>query len=396
MTRSRIDEMIRRREGLGLVDRAAIEAMQLEKLNRLLRREKERGGFYAGLPDGLSSLAELSALPFTREEDLVREGGRMLLVSQAQVQRVLSEATSGTTGPSKRVFYTEGDCARTVELFTAGLGELVFPGGVTMICMPFSGPFGLGALICRAIEGLGARPVPVGVGRSYGELKHILETERPDTYVGMPAQLLALLRVCGRGSLERALVSADACPASVTAACEALLGTRLFPHYGSREMALGGAICCGAHAGMHLRENHVIAEIVDDAGQPLPAGTFGELVITTVGMEAQPLIRYRTGDYTRILPGPCPCGSEVLRLDTVRRRGRAGEMAALDGRLLALEWLADIRVRRTPEGLEIEGLTLGEGDADTIRRLVPEAASVSLRPVSPEDRPLYPGKRRIL
>ena len=70
---------------------------------------------------------------------------------------------------------------------------------------------------------------------------------------------------------------------------------------------------------MHLRENHVIAEIVDEEGRVLPEGEYGELVITTIGMEAMPLVRYRTGDMTRILPGPCPCGSHVLRLDHPHR-----------------------------------------------------------------------------
>ena len=74
-------------------------------------------------------------------------------------------------------------------------------------------------------------------------------------------------------------------------------------------------------------------KIVDEAGNVLPQGEYGELVITTIGMEALPLIRYRTGDYTRIIPGRCRCGSEVIRLDTLRRKGDAGKMAELDGKL---------------------------------------------------------------
>ena len=66
-------------------------------------------------------------------------------------------------------------------------------------------------------------------------------------------------------------------------------------------------------------ENHCITEIIDKEGNVLPDGQWGELVITTIGMEAQPLIRYRTGDHTRIIPGKCICGSEVRRLDFVRR-----------------------------------------------------------------------------
>ena len=217
----------------------------------------------------------------------------------------------------------------------------------------------------------------------------MMAEEQPDTFVGMPVQLLSILRVCGKGSLERALVSGDACPHAVIAACEGLLGTALFPHYGSREMALGGAICCQAHEGMHLRENHVIAEIVDEAGNPLLPGETGELVITTVGMEAMPLIRYRTGDYTRILPTPCPCGSEVLRLDSVRRKGEAAEISGLDETLFALPWVADYRAERREGRLFLEVLTCGEGT------LPPLDAEWSLRPATEEDRTLYRGKRRI-
>ncbi len=301
------------------ITRRTIGAMQLGKLNRLLAVLKERGGYYKDLPDHLEALSGLSALPFTMPEDLASNAQGLLLLSQSRVSRVLSEVTSGTTGAGKRVFYSEQDLRNTVALFKAGLGELIGPGGITMICMPFSGPNGLGELIAEAITQLGARPLKAGCALTYRDYRELIGTQKPDTFVGMPVQLLSILRMCGKGNLQRALVSGDYCPDSVTAACEEILGSRLFPHYGSREMALGGAITCPAHEGMHLRENHVIAEIVDEEGQVLPEGECGELVITTIGMEAMPLVRYRTGDMTRILPDPCPCGSHVLRIDHPHR-----------------------------------------------------------------------------
>ncbi len=376
-------------EALPSVTRESLDLLQLEKLNAVLKREKARGGFYKDLPEHLDSLAELQTLPFTTEEDLARNAPGLLLCSQAEIRRILSDATSGTTGAAKRVFYTEGDLAGTVALFAAGLGELIFPGSVTMICFPFSGPNGLGELISEAVTRLGARPLKLGAGLTYGEYAAVMEREQPDSFVGMPVQLLSLLRVCGRGSLRRALVSGDACPEAVLRACEEILGSRLFPHYGSREMALGGAICCPAHEGMHLRENHVIAEIIDEAGRPLPPGIVGELVITTIGMEAMPLIRYRTGDYTRVLPGPCPCGSEVLRLDTVRRREVSG-LEALDETLFSLPFVADYRAEKRDGQLCLLVLTCGDG------RLPPLDAAVQMRPVSPGGRTLYAGKRKLL
>ena len=390
MSRPRIDALIMAQEGLTEVTRESIEALQLQKLNALLQREKKRGGFYRELPERLGSLDELSTLPFTTEEDLAHHAAGLLLCSQSEVSRVLSDATSGTTGAAKRVFYTEGDCERTVQLFMAGLGELIFPGSVTMICFPFSGPFGLGELIAEAVTRLGARPLKLGIGLSYGEFRAVMEAERPDTFVGMPVQLLSLLRVCGRGSLRRALVSGDACPPAVIAGCEAILGSKLFPHYGSREMALGGAICCPAHEGMHLRENHVIAEIVDESGNALPPGEWGELVITTIGMEAMPLIRYRTGDRTRVIPGRCPCGSEVLRLDTVSRMDGCAALDALDDTLFSLPFVADYRAERRDGKLYLEVLTCGGGV------LPPLDAEMNIRPAHENDRALSFGKRKVV
>ena len=398
----RIDALIMAQEGLDAVTRPAIEAVQLRKLNALLKREKMRGGFYSSLPDHMNSLNDLASLPFTTDEDLAHRAGGMLLTSQGEVQRVLSDATSGTTGAAKRVFYTEGDLERTVCLYIAGLGELIFPGSITLICFPFSGPFGLGELIAEAISRLGARPLCLGPGLSYGEYRDVLAREQPDTFVGMPVQLLSLLRVCGRGSLRRALVSGDACPESVMQACASILGSCLFPHYGSREMGMAGAITCPAHEGMHLRETDVIAEITGPDGSVLPQGETGELVITTVGMEALPLIRYRTGDYTRILPSPCPCGSEVIRLDRVRRGGEEDLLSRLDDALFRLPELVDYRIERGSAGLTVHALTAGKSRlepelAHALQHFFPgEEISVSTAPASDINHSLYFGKRRIL
>ncbi len=401
MNASRLDALVREQEQVERLDRETIEAIQLKKLNRLLAKERARAGFYREMPERLQSLGRLSDLPFTTDEDLAHHAGAMLLTSQSEIRRVLSDATSGTTGAAKRVFYSENDLERTVQLYMAGLGELIFPGSVTMIAFPFSGAFGLGELIADAVERLGARPIKAGPRLSYGELSALLEKERPDTFVGMPVQLLSLLRVCGRESLRRALVSGDACPETVLRGCETILGSSLFPHYGSREMGMAGAITCPAHVGMHLRENHVIAEIVDREGRVLPKGETGELVITTIGMEALPLIRYRTGDYTRILPEPCPCGCELLRLDSLRRGGEEGTMAELDDALFSIPDLVDYRITKADKGILIRAFSLGAEPERRIRKALgshfaQEKLTIKCRAPRLSDRALYSGKRAIL
>ena len=175
MNRSRIDAMIIAQEGLASLTRRDIDAMQLRKLNGFLQRAKERGGFYKGLPESLDCLEDLQKLPFTTAEDLAAHSSGLLATSQSEVERVISETTSGTTGAGKRVFYTENDLERTVQLYMAGIGEMAGPGDAVLICMPFSGPQGLGELISEAVRRLGARPVKGGTDYSYGEMAELIK-----------------------------------------------------------------------------------------------------------------------------------------------------------------------------------------------------------------------------
>lgn len=399
MRKTRLENWICKVEGLSTLDRETLEDIQLRRLNELLAREKARGGFYKGLPERLASLDELGALPFTTPEQLAENAPGLLLTSQAEVSRIISGATSGTTGPSKRIFYTERDIAHTVGFFAAGIGEFVSPGEVVAVAMPFSGPDGLGELICRAVKSLGARAVRLGFGRTLAEQAEMLGAERPEAYIGMPVPLLGLLRWMGApGSLRRALVSGDACPAGVVSELERLLGSRLFPHYGSREMCLGGAVTCPAHEGMHLRENHVIAEIVSPSGETLPDGEFGELVITTVDMQAMPLIRYKTGDHTRFLAGKCPCGGVTRRLDTVRRAREAPDIAELDSALFPLPGLIDYAAGFDGETLRIDAVgSVSAVELEAAARELYPALGINavVRPAAPGFRGCCAGKRSI-
>ena len=255
---------------------------------------------------------------------------------------------------------------------------------------------GLGELISEAICQLGAIPVETGIGRTYGELLDVLEEEQPETFVGMPVPLLSLLRLKPENSLQRALISADVCPKGIQKEIEMRLGSRLYPHYGSREMGLAGAVTCPAFQGMHLRENDILAEIVDKAGNPLPAGNWGELVITTLQAEAMPLIRYRTGDYTRLYAEPCPCGSILHRLDQVSRIEKEQSMADLDEQIFAASGVIDYEVRATPKGFLVEGYGRKNLDTSVISNWRGRPVEAHWRLVRREDKPCYSGKRRVL
>lgn len=351
MKRTNLDSWIEELEHIESLRRENLEDLQLERLNELLKKEKERGGFYGKLPSYLNSLDELSSLPFTTVNDIAESGASMLLVSQSEVQSVISDRTSGTSGAFKRIFFSEEDLNKTVGLFRAGISEMSEAGEKILVAMPFAGPFGLGNLIARAIESFGAVPIAPGDAVTFYDYCELVKKERPDAMIGSPVFTLSLLRILGGESpIKKALISADTCPESVQLELEKRLAAQVFPHYGSRECGLGGAISCMAHEGMHLRENHIIAEIIDSEGNVLPHGERGELVISTIGHSAMPLIRYKTGDITKIFSDPCPCGGVSLRLGGVIRNDTSAKLIyALDNTLFSCPGLIDYSLQKSAQ-----------------------------------------------
>ena len=400
MKRTNLEKWIENTEALPKLTREGLEELQLRRLNETLARLKARGGFYRDYPDRLESLSDLQKLPFTTARMLSDHPGKFLLTSQSEVSRVISGATSGTTGPAKRVFYTAKDTEHTIGFFAAGISEMLSPGERCLIAFPFTGPFGLGDLIAQAVERLGAVPIRAGFGQTWGELRALVRETQPETYIGFPVTLLSLARMYGEGfPVKRALVSGDACPKGVMEELEKALGTKLYPHYGSRECGLGGAVTCPAFAGMHLRENHIIPEIIDECGNVLPDGEYGELVITTIGADAMPLIRYRTGDFTRILP-PCPCGGVTKRIDTVSRREGEVSIENLDSALFRIPELVDYRVS-AGKRLTLEARMRLEGLEGRLQTLAKEACPqwevrVYTSICRQEDHPMYLGKRHVV
>ncbi len=400
MKRTALDKWIMKTEALPALTREGLDALQLKRLNETLERLQLRGGYARSYPRHLDSLEELHSLPFTTSDMLSENPNQFLLTSQSEVSRIISGATSGTTGPAKRVFYTDMDTSNTVGFFAAGISEMLKPGEKCIICFPFSGPFGLGDLIAKAVEKLGGIPIRAGFGQSWGELAELVYSQQPQTYIGFPVPLLSLARIYGKDfPIKRALVSGDACPPDVMTELEKLLGNPLYPHYGSRECGLGGAVTCPAFEGMHLRENHIIPEIIDEQGNVLPEGEYGELVITTIGLEAMPLIRYRTGDYTRFLP-PCPCGSVVRRIDTVTRKEQPFSMSELDSLLFSIPELVDHQAFLGDQ-LIIKALVTSEAASSSLLRKIRQqyptlSVSIEAASVSAHHRPLYMGKRQIL
>ena len=396
MKRSALDELIMKQENLTELNRQILEEIQLKKMNELLCREKERNGFYQ-LPAHISSLSDLKHLPFTTDEDLRTQYTKMFLGSSSEAEKIITGNTSGTTGKAKRIFYAKRDLEHTVSFFAAGIGEMAAEGEKVMIGMTYSGPNSLADLIAKGVKGCNAIPLQLKEGSLYEQCLQYHE-DNPICAIDMPVRLLATARyyeyLYGKGSfpVKKILPSADACNKSVEKALTEEFGLILFPHYGSREMCMGGAITCQAHEGMHLREHQIIAEIVDEQGNVLPNGEWGELVITTVDMQVLPMIRFRTGDYTRFLKEPCPCGSVTRRLDRVSRKNPYAQiLEKAENCFFGFSQIIDVSVDIAENRINL--LVLPDCEEDVLKNISPEKAEVSIHRITETDHLFYSGKR---
>jgi phenylacetate-coenzyme A ligase PaaK-like adenylate-forming protein len=360
-----IDDWIRRKIGLptgARLTREAVEDYQVRALRRTISHVKENSAFYARtLADidpvrDISSTRDLASLPLMGEADLIRFGTELVCVPASVVSRIVTLPTSGTTGEPKRVYFTEADQELMIDYNANGLLVMTGPGDVWLILMPAERPGSVGDLIKRGLERIGCEVIAYGIlpydGSEDGQALALM-AERGVT--NMLATASAAERLAGgrrigsgvtvhadetvipgsarrardpesvtaqiRNSMKSILLSAEYVSDGARETIERAWDCEVFEHYGMTEMGLGGAMACEAHIGYHPREADLIFEIIDpDTGEVLPDGAYGEVVFTTLTREAMPFIRYRTGDRSRFLPGPCPCGSILKRLDKVSNR----------------------------------------------------------------------------
>ena len=313
------------------LDRQILENYQLDKLSATVRFAVANSPFYRkhlgqSAAAGIRTLGDLTSLPFTTATDLRSWGAQMLCVSQSRINRVVTLDTSGTLGEPKRLWFTADDQSLTVDFFQAGMSTLTRPGDRVLILLPGRRPGSVGDLLAQALARLGAASLPYGWVTDLAAAARFMRQSRADSVVGSPVQVLALARyTTGRVDLAEfprtVLLSTDYAPGALIREVERLWGCRVFDHYGMTEMGLGGGVECEAHSGYHLREADLLFEVVDpNTGERQPDGCEGEVVFSTLTRRGMPLIRYRTGDLSRILPEPCACGSSLKRLDRLGGR----------------------------------------------------------------------------
>ncbi len=413
---SPLDGWIGQKLGLAApLSREALAGWQFEQARRVMALAKARAPFYQQLYRNTrvpNSLEEFSALPFTTEEDLRKDGHRMLCVSQSEIERVITLCSSGTTQTPKRIFFTQDDQELTIDFFHRGMATLAKEGETAAIFLPCASPGNAGDLLCQGLGRLGVQTVRHGLIQNLGKAAEHLSEQGAQVLIGVPTQILALAAYCkahGIGTnIERILLSTDCIPDSLKKQIEALWGCEVFVHFGMTEAGLGGAIDCRAHAGMHPRENDLLFEIVEPTtGRILAEGEWGELVMTTLTRRGMPLLRYRTGDRARFLPGPCPCGSILKRLDRIPGRlsqemGGIPALSRLDEALFSFQGLVDYDAMLYPKPVLTLKLLCLEGYERPSQQAVRRAAEESCVPFEElrvewetisQELPPYRGKR---
>ncbi len=324
--------------------RPELERLQLDRLREILQRVRERVSFYrqrldeVGMsPDSLQSLEDVRKIPFTTNADL-REGypDGFLAVPKEKILRL--HTSSGTTGKPKALYFSRQDVDGAAELMARCLSAAGLHEGDVLQNMMTYGLF-TGALVMHyGAEKLGIMVIPAGPGNSEKQLL-LMQDFRTTALHLTPSYALYLstfLRKKGVDpsrdlALRKAFVGAEPYTEETRRKIEDGLGVAVHNCYGLSEMnGPGVAFECEARGGLHLWEDHYLLEVIDPTtGQPLPEGEEGELVLTTLRREAMPLLRYRTRDLTRILPGPCACGRTHRRIQRIA--GRTDDMLILRG-----------------------------------------------------------------
>jgi phenylacetate-CoA ligase len=324
--------------------REELRQLQGERLATLAKRVYDRVPFYRRLfddtgvvPEQIRGLADLGRLPFTRKYNL-RDEYPFGLFATPLKEVVRIHASSGTTGKPTTVGYTRNDIAMWANVCARALaGAGTTQEDVVQVAYGY-GLFtgGLGAHY--GAELIGAAVIPISGSNTQRQLM-LMQDFGSTVICCTPSFMLYLYDVAQQLDLDVkkfplkvGVFGAEPWSEAMRRDIEAKWNIKACDIYGLSEIIGPGVSCecVEAQSGLHLNDDHFLPEIIDpETGEILPEGETGELVITTLTKEAFPLIRYRTGDITRLLTEPCVCGRTNTRMDRVS--GRTDDMLIIRG-----------------------------------------------------------------
>lgn len=314
--------------------------MQLKQVDTQIKRLIATDSYYGKkyreiCLDGVSSQEEFERIPFSSKEDL-RNAYPLGIQAVPDEEVVRIHSSSGTTGKPVIIPYT----AKDVDDWAIMFARCYETAGITkkdrIQITPGYGLWTAGIGFQAGAEKLGAMAIPMGPGNTDKQLQMMVDLE--STVLGATSSYALLLaeEIDKRGlkdkiHLKKGVIGSERWSEKKREYIREKLGIELYDIYGLTEIyGPGIGINCDKQEGMHYWDDYIYIEIIDPVtGEVLPDGEEGEIVITTLVKEGAPLIRFRTHDLSRILPGECPCGSHYPRLDIIR--GRSDDMFKVHG-----------------------------------------------------------------
>ncbi|NLB83734.1 MAG: phenylacetate--CoA ligase family protein, partial [Synergistaceae bacterium] len=294
-----LDDMAARRAERTVLTREELDEYILAGLRKKIASARQNSPFYKKRLFPFSAefprtLEEYASLPFTLPADLAADPLAFLAMPQDEIFRIVTLPTSGSTGAAKRLFFTEDDLGRTMEIFREGMTLLAAPGDRVLVLLPGERPGSIGDLLVRGLAKGGMEceclwPPP----DEETILKRIAETKTA-CIVSLPALALSLARHPASdlaACLKGVLLSADYAADSL---CEGIAESwkcRVLRHYALTELGYGGALECPEGQGFHVMEGDFFFEILDPEGRGLSEGAFGEIVVTPFTLEGTSLLR---------------------------------------------------------------------------------------------------------
>ena len=312
-------------------------ALIKEQLVKLSQREN---GFYQRKFHGINiedinSQEDFEKLPFTSKSDL-RDAYPLGLQAVPDEDIVRVHSSSGTTGTPVIIPYTNQDVKDWAEMFK----RCYQMAGVTNLdrihITPGYGLWTAGIGFQLGAELLGAMTIPMGPGNTDKQLKMMQDLQSTVLCATSSYALLLAEEIEKRGikesiHLKKGIIGSERWGKKMRNRIANELGVELYDIYGLTEVyGPGIGMSCEHESGMHMWTDYIYFEIIDPkTGETVPDGEVGELVITTLRKQGAPLIRYRTHDLTRVMPGECPCGNPFPRIDTLI--GRTDDMVKVKG-----------------------------------------------------------------